>query len=601
MSTPRLTAAVALAIVLLSVLAFAPLREYRFIQDDHPLLQLNPVIHRGDAGEILRSDYWGGVGGGDRSLYRPVTLLSFLPERNADGRVEPGRAHVTNIALHALVSLLLFALGLRLGAGPLGSAVAALLFAVHPLHISAVAPLTGRAEILALLFALAALWCQTWAGPWPGRPTAGGAVAPRIAAWSSGLLVFLALGSKEVAVAAPLLLVVLEWVYRRPAGRRDWIERAAALAPTGLAVAGHLALRAVAVGGLLRTQDPPLSDNPLVALEGLASLATRLGLAGRYLRQLLVPWPLSADYSGPVIAPETGLLAPWPLIGAGWLLLLAGLALVPLARRGTGPGAAAGFAAWLFLAPYLVVGNLVVLVGVIYAERLIYFPSAGFCLLLGTAVPAIRTRLARPVAVPLLLGALVAVLLAAAWQTRRETRHWRNEEALFTAALVAAPGNPRAHFTLGKIRLEQGRNDEALAHFRRTTELWPDFSAAWFEQGQLLANGGDLAAAADAFRRAAEINPRHAGAQLSLGMALRRLGRRSEAETQLRRTLRRFSDLPLARAELGHVLAESGRYAEAAAAFREAIAAGREDVRDDLARAERLAAEAAGSTALPRR
>ena len=597
-------AAVAALIILGSIVAYFPVRGSGFIQDDHPILELNPIVHRGDVVEVLTTDWWGGVGGGDPYLYRPATMLSFVLERGSDDRVDPARSHRINVALHILCAGLLVALTLRLGVSAWASAGAGLLFAAHPVHVSAVAGLVGRAEILVLLFTLAALLAASAAMPWNATPTPRWADRPATAAWIAGLFTLLALASKETGIATPAMLGALALLYGRSrSGDRNstWVSVVRPLVPTALATLGYLAMRTAVLGRLLSTQDPRLSDNPLVALDGLERASTALAVAGRYAILLLWPARLSADYSGKVVAAESSLLAPLPVLGLVFLCSLVVIAVPAFRTRlrilvEDPEGRASSFAAAAFLLPYLVVGNLVVLVGVVMAERLIYVPSAGICVLLAILVVAAVGAVGRLASCPrAVLAAILAVAftvptVAGVWRTHLEARNWKNEETLFSAVVAATPNNPRAHFTLGMIALERGETDVALERFARTLELWPQFSAAWFETGRIQADRGRFEDAANSFARAAEINPNHLDAQRMYGQALHRLGRLDEAAAALETALRARQVSPAAVAEYGHVLMKLGRHAEAASAYRQAIAMGREDLTANLERAERGAA-----------
>jgi Flp pilus assembly protein TadD len=592
--------AASLLAVLLGATALAPLRQAEFIQDDHPIVELNPIVHRGNPAEILTSGWWEGIGGSDASLYRPVTILSFALERGPDRRVIPSRGHTINIVLHLLAALALIALARRLGAGALASGMAGLLFAVHPLHLGAVARLVGRAEILAALFTFLALFfvrgdASRGSGPWP---------------WVAGLCTLVALGSKESAAALPLLVVAVDLLYHLPVEHRRrswWLARLRTVLPTLLATAIYLVARAAALGQVLQAQRVRMSDNLLVSLDGAERAATAIGLAGRYLKLLLLPVPMSPDYSGNVIAVESSLFSILPLLGLSFLGCLVALSVAPFVRRSVRPpdGQApltdpdpivpASAAALLFLLPYLVIGNLVVLVGIIFAERLIYLPSAGFCLLAGLAVGSIvpiADRLRRPLAIAahIGLGIFVALLLASATlYARGESRHWISEESLWEATIMATPRNPRAHFTLAKIRLDQGRSEEAFPLLERTIALWPQFSAAWFERGLILAERGRMEEAADSFREASRLNPWRAESSLNLALALHRLDRLKEAEAELRQLIERFPQMPKAHAELGHLLFETGRYDEAARAYDRAVELGRVDLEDRSREAKRRA------------
>jgi tetratricopeptide (TPR) repeat protein len=563
------------ALVLASFVVFWPTLAAGFITDDFPIVHLNPVVHRGDLVEIFRTGWWEAVGGVGASLYRPVTVASWLLERGPDGQVRPERAHLDNVLLHALTAGALAWLLLRFGVGFPASAGAALLFAVHPAHVSAVGGLVGRAEILATLFTLLALALAVDTGPWPGRQTPSDTRA-RLAAWGCGVCTFLALGSKEAAAALPLLLLLQEVLFRR-AWLRPVVPRLAALAPAGLALVSYAVLRVLALGDEPGGPPAPVSDNPLAALSGASRAATALALVPRYAALLLWPRRLSVDHSGHVIADEPSLLRVLPLLGAlvlAALILLLAAALLGRIRPATGMAAA------LTLLPYLVIGNLLRLVGVAYAERLAYLPSAGALAL--AAVGAEALVRARPRARPLLATAAVLVFVLALGAGRVAAGHWRSHEAVFEQAVRATPKSPRAQFTLAMIRLEQGRLAEAQVGFQETIALWPTFAQAWYGSGVVHARLRDYGAAAAAFAEAARLAPHDPNAAADLGIALHRMGRRREAEGQLRRTLRRFGPTPKVSGELGELLAAEGRLAEARPLLTQAVALGRRDLQPAL-------------------
>lgn len=593
------------ALVLFLIALFhSPLLRGSYVQDDHVAIEENPIVARGDVREIFGTSYWAGASGEDRSLYRPISILSYALERRLTGEPSAMVSRGVNLSLHAAVTLTLLLLVRRLGGSGFTSATTALLFALLPVHVEAVANVVGRAELLAAWFSLLALWALTHSGAWSNRD-AGSAGRRRLAAWGAAAALFLALGAKEVAVATPLLMVAVEGLFRPAPNGRDrawWTDRAAALAPAVLAGLVYVILRVEALEQILSPQRPDPADNPLVALYGAERLATALGLVPRYAGLLLFPLVLSADYSGPVIAIHTTVLGAAPLVGVA---LLGGCVALGLPRRlrpwdvqFRRPGAAGGrelaaFGAWLLLLPYLVIANLFFPVGTVFAERLLYLPSAGFCLLLGVLVGGFVAGYRRVQLQPLeqrVRGAmLIVALLAASYGMRSWARSldWRDDETLFTAAIAAQPRSPRAHFIVGKIESDRGRTDRAVELFDRTVELYPDWIAALHEKGVTLARSGRYVEAVSALQRSVELSPQFGRAHRNLAIALRRLGRTEEARRSLRKALVIDPGDGTAWAELGNLELERRRYEQAAAAYRRGIALGRDDLRSRLAVAER--------------
>src|SRR5262249_25167564 len=153
-----------------------------------------------DLPRLVAAPYWN-VPGQPRNLYRPLTSMSFFVDGTLSG-MRPAWFHGVNTVLHALATLLVTLLALELSGGRRSVGwVAGSLFAVHPIHVEAVAGIVGRSEILAALGALGAILSHRRA-----------LVAARVraplwtgAAWGAVLGGMLA---KESAIVTPLLCVL---------------------------------------------------------------------------------------------------------------------------------------------------------------------------------------------------------------------------------------------------------------------------------------------------------------------------------------------------------------------------------------------------------
>jgi protein O-mannosyl-transferase len=569
------------AIVALAVLAYAPVHRFPYVQDAYAAVQTNPVVERASIREILASDYWKDTTAPTHTLYRPLTVLSFALERRTLGHLDPGVSHGVNVALHAGVAWLLFLLARVLGVGRLGSASSALVFVVHPLLLQTVANVVGRADVLVALFGLAA------ALVWLRRPATAWGERGRV--WGTAALALLALASKEIGIAVPPLVVVLG-LDRAPASRRPVWRRLAPYAPLALAVLVYLHARTLAIGEFPGAQPIAREDSVLVGLAPHARWATTLSMAARYAWLFVWPARSSPDYSGTAIPVEPTLLALRPLAG---LAILIGLAWIAVRSRAR----AASAGAWLALLSYAVVGNLVVLNAAGFAERMLYVPAAGACLLLGAGleastarVPARSRNAARRIA--LLLVALL-VVCGTAW-TRHTLPMWGSGRALFEHARAVTPRSLRAALERATRLEAQGQLDDALDAWRELAEIAPEYGGAWMSTGVLLARLDRLAEAEDALRRSIALAPEVGEARMNLGLVLVARGRREAGDRELRRALLLDPSLVKAAAQLAHLRFDAGRYADAARLYRQCVERGREDLRARWREAE-MRARSAGS------
>ena len=149
MRAPLLLAAL---VALAAVLATSGARQGSFVYDDEYYLLQNPSVS-GDA-----SPWTAQLGEESQALWRPLTVATWRWQWPESGPASARPFLTANVGLHALASLLLMLLARRFGFGLVPAALAGLLFAVHPVHAEAVAWISGRSELLACVFMLAA-WC----------------------------------------------------------------------------------------------------------------------------------------------------------------------------------------------------------------------------------------------------------------------------------------------------------------------------------------------------------------------------------------------------------------------------------------------------------
>jgi len=447
-----------------------------FAFDDASAITDNAVV-RGDVPliEAFARDMWGRSAAHSHGSYRPLTVLSFVADRWL-GDHRPWSFHLTNILLHAATTLVLFLVLARETSNRTLAAIAGLLFAVHAVHTENVYAIVARGDVLATLLGLCA-----WRA-WQER----GAVA----ALAGGSALFLALLSKEVAIS---FLAVLAW--------RTWRDRGAlrpVLTRLGSAAAGlsaYLVLRTIVFG--VAVAPVGYQSNPL-ALSGLVERVLTAGaLLSRALGLLLAPAVLSAAYSFAEIEPAADPLRADVLLGLTlWILLPAATLLLRRSR----PGVALGIA--LFLVAWIPVGNLLVLIPAIFAERLLYLPSVGFCLALAAVGQAGAPRWPR--AAPIVLAALCVLHAGRSWVRAGD---WQDQRALFEATVRTAPGSARAWYNLSAVSVDVGAHEAAVVQAARAAAIAPQWDQAHSQLGVALDLVGQPERAQRALHTALDVGP----------------------------------------------------------------------------------------------
>ena len=411
-------AVLALALVLLALLPFRAALDGDFIEDDRPIirdrLELRDVSH---VPALFAETYWPREQPG--GLYRPLTMASYALDRalwGVDVNGAPSRigVHATNLLLNAIAALLVLALLRERTASALASWCGAALFAVHPLHVEAVAHMVGRADLLMSALFLGAFLLHS-RGP--------------LARAGAAALYLLACLSKEMAVVLPGILLARAWLERSDAtagafARRQLVE----LAPCAFALALFLALRGVALGAAasppvafawstppqyLAFQQPAFGEVSLTTIHAFAEI----------LALLVAPLWLSADYSGfpHATAPDTAVMFSAAAIAA------AALAVWLAARRGWRDPAF--WAVWLGLT-WLPVSNLLFPSGIVLAERTLYLPSVALAGVVAGALSPVLARDRRWLALPLAAIAGLAAL------TALRAPLWRDARGLYEATVA---------------------------------------------------------------------------------------------------------------------------------------------------------------------
>jgi tetratricopeptide (TPR) repeat protein len=550
-------------VFVVAVLAYANAMPAVAIHDDAYFVPARHPLTADAVRRIFTDDAWAAAGARS-GLYRPLAILSIA----LDGAIWGDAAdayHRTNVVLHALASVVVFAFlrALQRGAPAWPAAVGALLFAVHPIHTEAVNSVFNRSELLSTIIVIGALTVVARATPAPG-------------ALRFGLVAFaflLALLCRESAIAMPLLVLLVLWHGTSGTSEVRPVLTLQQLAPLSLLVfpAGlYFVLRNAALAGAPQDPSPFFGVTPPVEL--LPRLFYALCQLAEYARMLVWPWPLRVsyeDFAGQgfrtaigvhsaliVLALATYRRAPLATFGVGFFYA----ALLPVTQLVASAGAAVKLGPWTLARPAL---------PLLVNERIAYLPSVALSVLVVVGVAALARRLG--VAGTLACAALP--IAASTWLTWQRNPDWHDAISLYEAEVAAAPDNGDgwrhligAYSSAGKADDAARACDAQLGREQRSAYFFVNCGSIYFQRGQ-----DEIAIRA--YRRAVELGLASVG-HMNLGRVYAKQGRQMEAEWHFA-TAARLETQPLLRHfRRGQWLARfhPERRAEAIAAYRAALA-----------------------------
>lgn len=440
-------------LTLVTLLAFSNTLTENLVFDDKVFAGPGRQAQLENLGDAFQRGLWGNEAGNGKGLYRPLLLINFELENRLFGSWTKG-FHLVNVLLHLAATLALYGflqnLLSRMGAKRetvrLAALLAALVFAVHPVHTEVVNSIFNRSSIHVSLLAIAGLW---WLFAHLDNKPAK--------AWIGlGFAFTIGIFFKESALVIPGIAVALI-VILTPGSLLERIRRFLPVFWLLIPIAVYFYLRSAALAQPAASGLENMESGAELAimldatrLPGQDTLHSAFIVLGGGLKIILWPYPLQLFYNYPSEA----------MIG---FLIIAQLLLIAVAIvlffKGR-PGLAAGLS--FYYIAMLPASRLISMDGAAphLADRYLYFPSIGLALTLAYALVALLRRFGRP-AVILFTFPLVLLLAALSWERNHE---WGSELLLFETEYSWGHRGP-----LGLRILVGSHSDQG--HFTRVLEI----------------------------------------------------------------------------------------------------------------------------------
>ncbi|HMQ97963.1 MAG TPA: tetratricopeptide repeat protein [Ignavibacteria bacterium] len=427
------------------------------------------------------------------SHYHPLVNISYAIEYRFAG-LNPFVYHLTNLLFHLMNSILVYLILLRLSKNNFIAALAAILFAVHPLHTESVAWITERKDMLySFFFLLAVLFYQT------GRESKTKKQEVYVY-----LFFILSCLSKASAVTLPVVLLLVDYFNEKKLTAKDIKEK------IPLFVISLL----FGIINIMAQYEKPLSGS-LIEIPQFDILSRILIVFYNYtfyLYKAFLPFNLSAFYPYPDPSVSALPVVFWaaPLV-TGLIIYL-----VYLSRK---LGAVILFGMLFYTLTIFPVLQIVPVGRAITADRFAYLPLLGVLLVFSYLLHLLYENILKsPAAKKVLLGLIAVLVIGLAYLTRNQNMIWESSMTLYSDMVKKFPENSVGYNNRGTLFLKENRYNEAESDFSNALKYNNRYAAAYNNMGLLLNGRTKYDNAIEYFSKAVELNNNYAEAYFNMGL-----------------------------------------------------------------------------------
>ncbi len=500
----------ALIIAWLCIIFYANTFTHEAAFDDRMAITDNEYVQAGLAGipDILTKDAYQSYlehRQGSNQLaggrYRPLSLITFAIEQQVMGTAHENEKntdketrianemhprHVVNVLLYILacITLLYFLRTIVFTGNPVIAFVAALLFTIHPIHTEVVANVKSRDEILSVLF-IALTFIKAFRY-FDNRKT-------KDLVWAL-ICFFLALLSKEYAVTLIAMIPISFCLFRGEQLSKSF----KAFLPYCIPLALYFALRLASVSAATEGAETNIMNNPYFLATGAQKLASEILVLLKYLKLLVFPNPLAADYSYNQL-PYTSFANPLVWVSlASYIALIGTLAWMFIKKH------LLGFAIALYLFPLFLVSNLLINIGAPMGERLVFHSSIGFAIAVAWLLVKGLEKLNRATVSKAGLVAIISVLIiVCGYKTIDRNADWKNDETLFLHDVKTVPNSVLVNNNAAASCMSNAKKNKAdvpvcnewftkaIGYFDKAISIYPSHMMAHLNRGVCYFNMGN--------------------------------------------------------------------------------------------------------------
>lgn len=521
-------------IALIGFILYIQSIKFDYAIDDKMVITDNAFTKKGFAGlpQIFGKESLVGFFGTQKDLlvgsrYRPLSIATFAIEYQFLGNA-PGFSHFINILLYCFTGILLFYLLKQLLPLPVNKPdtpwylctafLATALFMAHPIHTEVIANIKGRDEILTLLGSLGSLYfiLQYLKNK------------KIIALVFSSICFFLGLLAKENAITFLAIIPLTLYYFTNTTNKKIAFTLIPLLAVTFI----YFLIRKAALGYFISsgTQVTELLNNPFLGMSFSQKYATIIFTLGYYIRLLLFPHPLTADYypyhpfnegSYPSQIPAPH-FSDWQTI----LSIIVHTLLLGYALMGIHKKQIISYGILFYLITLSIVSNIVFPVGAFMNERFVYISSIGYCLIVAYLIS--NTLIKATHNQKIASYALLLLMLGYSFKTLARVPDWKNNHDLFLADVQTSKNSTKANTSAGGTLLESAVNanstqqneliNKAISYLNQALKIYPNNTNALLLIGNAYMQKKEFTTSINYYSKLFDLNSNTENVQINLSI-----------------------------------------------------------------------------------
>ncbi|CAH1403315.1 unnamed protein product, partial [Nezara viridula] len=532
MSLINSDAFVALVLGILGFLSFYSSIDGEFVFDDTEAIINNKDLNLDTPlEELFRHDFWGTyvTHNASHKSYRPLTVLSFrFHVWWNKGKLDPFHFHLLNLLLHGVATSLSYPVFGKLfnieNLWLSKAFVATLLFAVHPIHTETVAGVVGRADLLCTIFSFLSflVYCNSLKSDGPIKTIA--------IMTFSGALAGVGMLCKEQGITIIGVCCVYDLLIVTRTHPFDFLSNLNMIQSNLYSSKISSYNRTMSLTMFAKKHQLVLVRHIMLLLAGSLLLYFRcwiMNFTQPVFREIDNPHSFAESFIERILNYNyLYSLNAWLLLCPEWLCFDWSMGCIPLITISAGfndtrllaitafwtvfislvatnltfPFTAEKREVLLALSciviPFSIASNVLFRVGFVIAERILYLPSIGYCMLIALGIQQLKTYFKNTY---LINAFLMFLLITNTFRCHQRAAEWRNEKDLFTSGLKVCPLNAKVHYNFAK---HSSNPSIAIKHYRRAILLYPDYEQAMNNLANVLRENGNITESESLLRKA---------------------------------------------------------------------------------------------------